>query len=455
MEAKFLLKDFYKYFKERQEGIPYNYNVLDEQCGHIVENSHTNMLMKLLEYKNQYGYVFLESFLTYIGMDIETKSGIVRFKREQYYKRNNKNSRIDGLIYQQNQFALIIENKVNGASNQPEQLKKYIEDTKNDIIIFPEIDEKSRIDKIWVIFLTKDGDEEPDKRSQAYMQELGICTSIDEVIEGPRYAAISYREHILPWLKEEVQPCVMQKEQVLNTGLLQYIDFLEGMLGIRKSDTNMMEQNKQWLIKQLDPNKSFVQTNKELRTIRLDLRKQQKSLVKEIPEEQVYLQKCSDILANLIEEVNEEPLEKFFELTRSYLTSSEHNLMKECIISHIFNYYYIIIRDSSWPRSLHFEWYPLGVNKLYKKKNYSFCFHVEGSKEMRETFDQDNQLEELFRQQGFIKEDKHRNISFRKEVPAPKPILSMNSSELESYIKDVYSSVTKEIVDKINSNLAK
>ena len=67
--------------------------------------------------------------------------------------------------------------------------------------------------------------------------------------------------------------------------------------------------------------------------------------------------------------------------------------------------------------------------------------------------------EELFQQQGFIKEDrratKHRNISFRKEVPAPKPIMLMNSFELESYLSKVYSNVTKEIIDKINSNLAK
>ena len=460
METKtMLLSDFSFFIKEQLGNIPYNFNILDEQCGHIVENSHTNMLMKLLEYKNQYGYVFLKSFFAYIGMGIEIVPGIVKFEREQNYKRNDKNGRIDGLIYQQNQFALIVENKVNGAGNQPEQLKKYIEGVQKDSNIFTKTENQSQIEKIWVIYLTKDGDEEPDKQSQAYMQKLGICTSIAKEIDGPRYAAISYREHILPWLKEEIQPCVMQKEQVLNTGLLQYIDFLEGMLGIRKSETKMMEQNKQWLKNQLNLDKSFVELNKELRSIRLDLRKQQKRLVKEMPEEQVHLQKCSDLLANLIEEVNEEPLQEFFEMTTNYFTSPVRTLMKECVISHLFNYYYIIVRDASWPRSLHFEWYPLGVEKLNKKRNYSFCFHVEGSKEMREVFDQDKQLEELLRQQGFIKEDrraiKHRNISFRKEVTAPKPILLMNPTELESFLNNVYSHVTNEIIESINRNLTK
>lgn len=40
----------------------YNFNLLSEQCGTIVENSHTNILMRILQYKNRYGYVLLEDF---------------------------------------------------------------------------------------------------------------------------------------------------------------------------------------------------------------------------------------------------------------------------------------------------------------------------------------------------------------------------------------------------------
>ena len=55
---------FLNYYKEQVSAIDnkqgFNFNVLTEQCGSIVENSHTNLLMRLLEYKNKYGYVFLE-----------------------------------------------------------------------------------------------------------------------------------------------------------------------------------------------------------------------------------------------------------------------------------------------------------------------------------------------------------------------------------------------------------
>ena len=139
MEVNYLslLAEFKNNYKVNQERLPYNFNVLDEQCGHIVENSHTNVLIKLLQYKNQYGYVFLEDFLAYLGIGIDIEPSVkVDFEREAYYKGIEKNGRIIGIIYQKDNFALIIENKVNGAGNQKEQIKKYIEGVCQDDKIF-------------------------------------------------------------------------------------------------------------------------------------------------------------------------------------------------------------------------------------------------------------------------------------------------------------------------------
>ena len=240
-ENKFnnLLDKFSKYFKENEEQLPYNFNVLDEQCGHIVENSHTNILMKILQYRNRQRYPFFEDFINFIeffDLDVNTDSQIV-FKREAFYNRIDRNDRIDGLIYQKNQFALIVENKVNGAGNQEEQLKTYIGGVLSDNDIFGEsLSDPERKDRVWIIFLTREGAEVPDDDSLQEMQSCRICAGPDSEtgeIKGPRYASVNYLDHILPWLKENVQPCVMQKEQGLNTGLLQYIDFLEGMFGMR------------------------------------------------------------------------------------------------------------------------------------------------------------------------------------------------------------------------------
>ena len=272
MEVNYLsfLDEFKNNYKVNQERLPYNFNVLDEQCGHIVENSHTNMLIKLLQYKNQYGYVFLEDFLAYLGISIDIMPSVkVCFEREAYYKGIEKNGRIDGLIYQKDNFALIIENKVNGAGNQKEQIKNYIEGVCQDDKIFSNSGhEQTQQQRVWVMFLTKDGFENPDEESQRYMKEVGICgpDSTAEEPEGSRYVAVNYRDHILPWLKEYVQPSVMQKELSLNSGLLQYIDFLEGMLGIRASDDDFMEKQKEQLKERLMFDKmSFSQKNECLR----------------------------------------------------------------------------------------------------------------------------------------------------------------------------------------------
>lgn len=462
-----LLSAFAEFYNDRKVKLPYNFNVLDEQCGHIMENSHTNMLMKLLQYKNQYGYIFLESFFSNMGIDISIESGMeVEFYKEKYYNRINKNGRIDGLIYQQNKFALIIENKVNGAGNQEEQLKKYIEGVLTDPKIFNNGNEEKKQEKIWVMFLTKNGAEKPDKDSWEDMQKKGICEAggyEENDIHGSRYVAINYQEHILPWLKEEIQPTVMQKEQVLNTGLLQYIDFLEGMLGMRQSDTELLVDGKNWLIKWINENvidisngsfnfKTIKTINSRLDNIKKDINKQLKEKIKSRSEDIVDYRRYAGLLNNLLDEINDEPMKDFFEITRNYFESN--GLMTKCVISHIFNYYYIQIRDVSWPRSVHFEWYPLGVKRLNnpKQKEFTFCFHVENAK-IRKKFEKNEKIKNCFNTKGFSMETLSRTLTFKKTIDNIDNNPFLNKNDLDEFLETVYGSVTNDMIEQINKIL--
>lgn len=80
-----LIGSFVDFYKKKAEEtkfqMGFNFNVLAEQCRNIVENSHTNMLMRLLEYRNRYGYVFLEDFISMAGFNIKLKEGDVYFER--------------------------------------------------------------------------------------------------------------------------------------------------------------------------------------------------------------------------------------------------------------------------------------------------------------------------------------------------------------------------------------
>jgi hypothetical protein len=461
-----LLEDFAEFCKKNQDNIPYIFNVLDEQCGHIVENSHTNMLIKLLQYKNEfYGYAFLKSFLLYLGLDIKLEPGQVEFDKERPYIVKDKNGRIDGFIFQKGQFALIIENKVNGAGNQDEQLKRYIDGVLKDKDIFPTEKEENR-EKIWVIYLTKDGTvkKKPDDESVQYMRELGICSpTVKDVedVEGPRYAAINYQEHILPWLKEEIQPIVMQKEQILNTGLLQYIDFLEGMLGLRKSDVELLNKGKEMVMNWLKDNSydltNFRETNKKLDRIRNIKSNQLNKLAETRRWNIVELRRYAGLLTNIIEEINDEPMADFFDITRNYFESNK--LMNECVISHVFNYYYIQIRKASWPRSIHFEWYPLGVKNITDKKIavFTFCFHVEGSKEIRDNFNNNTQLKKYFDYHQFSSKEHSRQLSYYRVFHSDNgnPFIddSNDKTILRKFLETIYSEITTELIEIIDQQI--
>ena len=118
LDVNGLIDSFFDYYKKCTESykflMGFNFNVLAEQCGNIVENSHTNMLMRLLEYRNKYGYVFLEDFISMTGFDVKIEKEDVYFERESPTERGSGRNygRIDGLIYQKNNFAIIIENKI-------------------------------------------------------------------------------------------------------------------------------------------------------------------------------------------------------------------------------------------------------------------------------------------------------------------------------------------------------
>lgn len=459
------LESFAEFCRTNQESIPYIFNILDEQCGHIIENSHTNILMKLLQYKNIYGYVFLKNFFSFLGLDIKVNlDQKVEFHKEKYYETNENKGRIDGLIFQKNQFAIIIENKVNGADNQKEQLKKYIKNVLRDESIFSNGKDEDNKKNLWVLFLTKDGIKKPDRESVNFLQDMGIYSSDneDKEIKGARYAAINYQEHILPWLKEEIQPIIMQKEQTLNTGLLQYIDFLEGMLGLRQSDAELLNKGKEWvnnwlienniIENNIDISKEFKKVNDNLDFIRKDISKQLKKLEKkDIAEMRQY----AGLLVNILDEINDEPMKDFFDITRKYFESN--GLMDKCVISHIFNYYYIQIRDTSWPRSIHFEWYPLGLKKITssKCKTFTFCFHVEGAKEIHESFMNNNKLVSYFKERKFFINEYSRQLSFFNDIDADSDNPFFNNDKLLKYLEKVYSYVTPELIGMINEQIKK
>ena len=245
----------------------------------------------------------------------------------------------------------------------------------------------------------------------------------------------------------------MQKETSLNAGLLQYIDFLEGMLGTRASDDKFMEQQRMSLKKKLTLDKmSFSQRNECLKELKAFLEEQSQATAVKDMDEAIVHRRVVNAMNNMVEELNEEPLADLFDITRRCIVE-EKKLMKKCIFNHNFQYSFLYFRDDHWPKGIHFEWYKLGIKRLESGNDYALCFHVESSPKVCEVFNNHKELERLFNASGFYKEDRHGSLSFRKAVPSEGSILGMNHEKLELYLRDVYSCISKELIDIINEIL--
>ena len=430
-----LIGSFVDFYKKKAEEtkfqMGFNFNVLAEQCRNIVENSHTNMLMRLLEYRNRYGYVFLEDFISMAGFDIKLKEGDVYFERESpTVSEAGKNGRIDGFIYQKTNFAIIIENKINHAGNQEQQIERYIDD-----IIKKQIVPDNRI---YVVFLTRDGVESPDKDSIRKMKDMGICDEgDDEQITGPRYFPCSYSQHILNWLKDNIHPMVPQKDIVLNAGIIQYIDYLEGLLGCSPNLLRFNNEFKKWFEENITLPDDPIAKNASLYKLYDSLSEQDN--------DDTSKSEAINVMKNLIEAKNDELMDTFLSVTKDFFTSGLKPLMEEYHMNHHFTYYYITIRDKKWPRGIDFGWYPLGLKKLSKSNELTFSFKAYGKK-------LSDSVELELKKKGFVYSTKSK--SYRKTIDIGNgTFFDMNEEQQKTFLEEVYRTsavpIIKDIIPKI------
>lgn len=430
-----LIGSFVDFYKKKAEEtkfqMGFNFNVLAEQCRNIVENSHTNMLMRLLEYRNRYGYVFLEDFISMAGFDIKIEKGDVYFKRESpTVSEAGKNGRIDGFIYQKTNFAIIIENKINHAGNQEQQIERYIDDIIKKQIV-PD-------NCIYVVFLTRDGVESPDKDSIRKMKDMGICDEgDDEQITGPRYFPCSYSQHILNWLKDNIHPMVPQKDIVLNAGIIQYIDYLEGLLGCSPNLLRFNNEFKKWFEENITLPDDPIAKNASLYKLYDSLSEQDN--------DDTSKSEAINVMKNLIEAKNDELMDTFLSVTKDFFTSGLKPLMEEYHMNHHFTYYYITIRDKKWPRGIDFGWYPLGLKKLSKSNELTFSFKAYGK-----ILSDSVELE--LKKKGFGYSTKSK--SYRKTIDIGNgTFFDMNEEQQKTFLEEVYRTsavpIIKDIIPKI------
>ena len=212
--------DIFNLYQKEKNGLSYGANVIDEL--HAGENAHSRILRMLLQYESEGKRPIYSSFLALLSNKCDDISKL----RIISPKFTNEEERIDVLVKEYShscRYAIIIENKVCGATDQDQQIQRYIDKIKNR---FP-------IENIFVVYLTKDGEKKVSEDSLT--KEAKKILGVSESSMG-RYIPLDYKNHILPWLENEVLPNLTIKERILVSSIQLYVDYLKGIFNIRDNE---------------------------------------------------------------------------------------------------------------------------------------------------------------------------------------------------------------------------
>jgi hypothetical protein len=174
-----IVPGFRNLLEEEKRKLPYSINLLDEI--HANENAHSRILRKLLMFPEtmvgKTRYPVLELFLKYLGhpfADLELIKPVITAEE----------ARID-LLIRDRDYSIIIENKINGAVDQDEQLQRYVDKLKTAKVVE---------DHIYILYLTAEGGS-PSESSFPEALRKRFCL---------RYREINFRYDVYRFLKESV-----------------------------------------------------------------------------------------------------------------------------------------------------------------------------------------------------------------------------------------------------------
>lgn len=218
------VKDLYDKIQQIREdaknNAPYRFNAVLNATP--LEPGVSKILAGFFWQKTNGEYKVLQSFVrTFFGNELAELISTPTILAEEIVK---DDKRIDILIYEKGKYAIVLENKIWDAQDQPNQLANYIEAMSEGEYHF----EKKQI---YVAYLPKTKDHHPSPNSWL-SQDGGYSYQIDF---QDRYQHIDFKEKILHWLNtsEEIRTI---DDEYFRHSLFLFIDFLNRKLKIDKID---------------------------------------------------------------------------------------------------------------------------------------------------------------------------------------------------------------------------
>ncbi|MBR5470294.1 MAG: PD-(D/E)XK nuclease family protein [Paludibacteraceae bacterium] len=401
-----IVRDINDYIARKEKDLPYNINVIDEL--HANENAHSRILCKLLQYKDSFGkYRILEDLIQYISQ-LEGKEEFANIKISSP-EIDQEQERIDLWVRDNvTGYAIIFENKVKGAGDQPNQLARYIDKT---------LKQGFKKDKIFVIYLPHD-EHEPEEYSwildgKNYKKDFHT-----------RYVNLSFKLHILPWLKEEILPNCIIKEELLISAIKQYIDHLEGLFWMRPSQKKMIMNNE--LLKQIG-----------LRTD-LGFAEQYNDFIKILNQ----LSEATEMLRSYRQSELDDLMKKFVNFTKDILGVNDWSINDQ--ISTGKGWFQIYNKNWKTKSSVHLEW-QFSIDSIFSKARYKMVLHLEGG------WNKKNFANHLLEQCSILKQTNSTTF-YTHYFESNIPIGQMTDEQLNNFLYGVYkSNDIQEIIKTINT----
>lgn len=172
-------------------------------------------------------YRVLKSFVKkFWGDDLAAMIKSPTISTEEFVK---DDKRIDILVYEKGKYAIVMENKIWDALDQPNQLANYIEAMMGGSYNFNE-------DQIYVAYLPSTNEHQPSPNSW----ERRDGDSYQERFKD-RYKLLGFKEKILPWLESSKEVQEIKDNSHFEHSCFLFIDFLRRKLDIDNID-NMAQK---------------------------------------------------------------------------------------------------------------------------------------------------------------------------------------------------------------------
>ena len=384
-------------FDEYQQHCPYHLNLIEEL--HANENAHSRILAKLFQYKNANGeYIILKSFIEYIKENNKGKSfDKIEIKTPQI---TQEEERIDIWI-QDEDYAIIIENKVYEAGDQDAQLSRYIDKTKRH---YTE-------EQIFVIYMPSVTRDTSDQTWGKYKNSF-----------TKRFAVISFCDDVISWLNRDVLPNLTIKEVYLKSAIEQYIDYLERYAGL-------FEKSEQQRIINMLYEFNEIKNDDTLDTQYKKLMSYHKALNRKM---ETYKKESEDMFRKV--------LDQFISITKSqYGNNFEIKTQKD--------FCWIQIYKPEWSSFLiHFEWLD---PSFFEGSKLTLALHAEKNKKVWEYLK--NKLKGS--------EDYNFPICFEESfyIKNKESFAELSEEEKEKFLFEVYKKINFliDVVDSCVKNLMK